>query len=92
MDAQHTPIPTETLVTAAEVDGADPVLAQGGSAHDAWFDGHVEVGLAEDAGGVVLEKLRDGKEFGVAGSLHGESELPWLKGCSTPGRIEKETV
>ena len=59
----------ETVVEAAEVDAADTELAEGGSAHDTWFDCHVEVGGVQNGRVVAGHDLAESDELGVAGAL-----------------------
>lgn len=69
VDAEDTAAAAEAVVEAAEVDGADAELAQGGGTHDAGLDGYVEVGFVEDRRGVREEDVLDGDEFSVTSSL-----------------------
>lgn len=70
--------PAEAVVLAAKVDGLDAQLAQGGRAHDARLDGHVErrVGERVRSGfwgeGVVCQDGVDGLELCVTGCLDPE--------------------
>ena len=59
----------ETVVETAEVDAADTELAESGSAHDTWFDRHVEVGGVQDGRVVAGHDFAESDELGVAGTL-----------------------
>jgi hypothetical protein len=68
---QHTASAAESLVPAAKVDCSNAVLAEHRGAHDARLDGDIEVGLVEDADGVLGQDASNGNEFGVSGAIEG---------------------
>jgi hypothetical protein len=69
VDVQHASTATELVVAAAKVDGSNTHLAERRSTHDTWLDGDVEVAGLQDRGVLLLEKLLEGDEFGMASSL-----------------------
>lgn len=71
MHVQHAASAAESLVPAAEVDCSDAVLAEHGGTHDARLDGDIEVGLVEDADGVLGQNASNGDELGVSGTIEG---------------------
>jgi hypothetical protein len=48
MDVQDTPSAAESLVPAAEVDGADTILTEHRGTHDARLDRDIEIGFVEN--------------------------------------------
>ena len=69
MNVQHAPCASKPFVPAPEIYCPDPVLPEHGRAHDAWFNGHIQVGLFEDGDGVLLEDAGESNEFGVSGPV-----------------------
>ena len=59
----------EALIQAAEVDSADAILAEGGGAHDAWFDSDVKVRGRKDGKWMLGDDLAEGDKFSVTSSL-----------------------
>lgn len=69
VDVHHAATATEAIIQAAEVHGTDAVLSQGGGAHDAWLDSHVQICVADDGLSVLGHDFGQSDEFGVTGSL-----------------------
>lgn len=69
MNIQHAPRASKPFVPAPEIHRPDPVLPEHGRAHDAWFNGHIQVGLFEDGDGVLLEDAGESNELGVSGPV-----------------------
>lgn len=69
MDVQDASGAAKSVVPTAKIDGSDAELAQSRGTHDAGLDGDIEVRLAQDAGRVDGEDLRDGNELGVTRSV-----------------------
>lgn len=69
VDGHDSAAATEAVIQAAKVHGADAVLAESGSAHDARLDGDIKVRLLEDAGRVLRHDLGEGDKFRMACAL-----------------------
>lgn len=53
MNIQDAASPTEFVVGASIVHGADAILSQRRRTHDTWLDRDIEIGHAQDAGRMV---------------------------------------
>ena len=71
MNVQHAPCASKPFVPAPEIHSSDPVLPEHGRAHDAWFNGHIQVGLFEDGDRILLKDAGESNEFGVSGPVQG---------------------
>lgn len=75
VNVQYTSRTTKTLVPAAKVHGADTILTQHGSAHDARLDSDIEIGLIEDLDRVLRQDTSNGNKFRVPGAVKGAVRL-----------------
>jgi hypothetical protein len=75
VNVQDSASSAKALVPASEVDSPDSVLAQHRGAHDAWLDSDIEVGLVEDADGVLRQDTGDSDELGVSGAIQSSIRL-----------------
>ncbi len=66
VDVEHASRASKALVPASKVDGADAILAQHGSAHDAGLDGDIEIRVRQGADGLRRQDARQRDELGVA--------------------------
>jgi hypothetical protein len=75
VNIQHTTSAAEALVPAPKVDGADTILTQHRSTHDARLDGDIEVRLLECADGHSGQDAGQGDKFGVSGAIESAVRL-----------------
>jgi hypothetical protein len=75
VDVHYASSATKALIPATKVDGADTVLTQHGSTHDAGLDCDVQVDLVKDLDGVLGENASDGDKLGVSGAIQGPVRL-----------------
>jgi hypothetical protein len=69
MNIQHAARASKPFVPATEIHRPDPVLPEHGCTHDAWLNGHIQVGLFEDGDRVFLEDAGESNELGVSGPV-----------------------
>lgn len=69
MDFQNPSGPPKPIIPTSKIHGANAILPQCRSTHDAWLDRDIQIGVFENTNWMLFKNLGDGDELGVSSSV-----------------------